>query len=299
MFCPTKPVKDKHKPKKSRNSDGVIPNNNNHDNHHATSTPYRFIKSEFIAKAEDELTVFPDDMVLFQYTDHQSGDWSRVIHLRTHKAGFVPTEILTTETKQTKKLPRNSSSSSEHHHHLHHSHHQIRHHHNTHHISSGQPSSNGDNIRLHQHVPRMCHQQPKFELPASYYNIRPSDPHLTHYNDISNKCRLFHREDCGLYLVTYNFVAREENDLDVKPGEFVTVLNKEDEDWYWIRRDYDSSEGFVPSKFICDYEQVKSSLNKGSTVTMKSSHMECHTYMNQLIDRESLITDQQSLCHNI
>ena len=36
-------------------------------------------------------------------------------------------------------------------------------------------------------------------------------------------------------------------------GEFVTVLNKDDADWFYIRR-ADGSEGFVPSSFLCPAE---------------------------------------------
>lgn len=47
----------------------------------------------------------------------------------------------------------------------------------------------------------------------------------------------------------YTFIARDENDVSVERGEFVTVLNREDPDWYWIIRS-DGQEGFVPSGFV-------------------------------------------------
>lgn len=37
--------------------------------------------------------------------------------------------------------------------------------------------------------------------------------------------------------------------MSVERGEFVTVLNREDPDWYWIVRS-DGQEGFVPSGFV-------------------------------------------------
>jgi hypothetical protein len=49
--------------------------------------------------------------------------------------------------------------------------------------------------------------------------------------------------------VLYTFIARDENDVSVERGEFVTVLNREDPDWYWIVRS-DGQEGFVPSGFV-------------------------------------------------
>nr|CAD7607026.1 unnamed protein product [Timema genevievae] len=53
----------------------------------------------------------------------------------------------------------------------------------------------------------------------------------------------------GRYIVLYTFIARDENDVSVERGEFVTVLNREDPDWYWIVRS-DGQEGFVPSGFV-------------------------------------------------
>ena len=40
-------------------------------------------------------------------------------------------------------------------------------------------------------------------------------------------------------------------------GEFVTVLNREDPDWYWVVRS-DGQEGFVPSAFVYPAEAIQS-----------------------------------------
>lgn len=324
---------EKHKPKKSKNTEIHNSNNSNYETQHATSNSIalRFVKTEFRAKVEDELSVMPGDVVLLNSIDKCiDGEWANVTCLKRQLIGYVPAEVLTTERplpQIKKKLPRSDGMEVEHHHHplshAHQHHHHHHHHpHNTHDISSGQPSLNEESIRLHTHVPRLGHQQPRFDMsgslqgssgrqsfqrylnthrqfsPPAYYNVRPNMAADIPGN--SPVCREFRRENYGLFLVTYNFVAREENDLDVKPGEYVTVLNKEDDDWYWVRREYDSFEGFVPSKFICDNEQVKSiqnkgsTLNKGSTVTMKSSqgNHDYHTYINH---PENSQTDRQSL----
>lgn len=60
----------------------------------------------------------------------------------------------------------------------------------------------------------------------------------------------FYKDPVGKYVALYSFEAREENDVTVDRGEFVTVLNKEDPDWFWVCRS-DSEEGFVPSSFLC------------------------------------------------
>lgn len=55
----------------------------------------------------------------------------------------------------------------------------------------------------------------------------------------------------------YTFIARDENDVSVERGEFVTVLNREDPDWYWVVRS-DGQEGFVPSAFVYPAEAIQS-----------------------------------------
>lgn len=59
----------------------------------------------------------------------------------------------------------------------------------------------------------------------------------------------FVKDPAGRYIVLYTFIARDENDVSVERGEFVTVLNREDPDWYWVLRS-DGQEGFVPSGFV-------------------------------------------------
>ncbi|XP_043217871.1 SH3 domain-containing protein Dlish-like [Amphibalanus amphitrite] len=59
----------------------------------------------------------------------------------------------------------------------------------------------------------------------------------------------FFKDPAGRYIVLYTFMPRDENDVSVERGEFVTVLNKEDHEWFWIERS-DGQEGFVPSAFV-------------------------------------------------
>lgn len=62
----------------------------------------------------------------------------------------------------------------------------------------------------------------------------------------------------------YTFVARDENDVSVERGDFVTVLNREDPDWYWIVRS-DGQEGFVPSGFVYPADVLQSTSNMNPT----------------------------------
>lgn len=305
-LCPIKASKSKKSSHQSATRTNDVAQNNNCKNVGGNSTsPYRYVIAEHVAEASDELNVQPGDCVIYEYTDTSLGrNWSFVLCIKTNKRGFVPSHILSTEPSRIpqckKKLPRASVDQTR----------QSSQVPNVH----DQPSSNSDHNLQHQHL--QGHDRLRFRGPHSLqgssgkqsFNRYPELSHLSppaYYNlgtmdRYEMECRQFIRENYGLFVVTNNFVAREENDISVRPGDFVTVLNKEDEDWFWVRRECDHAEGFVPSRFICDYEQVKSILNKGnSTVTMKSSNQnDFHTYMNHGPDKESLLTDQHSSLFN-
>ena len=84
----------------------------------------------------------------------------------------------------------------------------------------------------------------------------------------------FSKDPSGRYIVLYTFIARDENDVSVERGEFVTgkqqivavliytilivkflVLNREDPEWFWIVRS-DGQEGFIPSGFVYPADNV-------------------------------------------
>lgn len=71
----------------------------------------------------------------------------------------------------------------------------------------------------------------------------------------------FFKDSSGRYIVLYTFIARDENDISVEKGEVVTVLNKDDPNWFWVAR-ANTQEGFVPSVFICPAEMLLSMLNQ-------------------------------------
>ncbi|KAG8034262.1 hypothetical protein G9C98_001346 [Cotesia typhae] len=75
----------------------------------------------------------------------------------------------------------------------------------------------------------------------------------------------------GRYIVLYTFVARDENDVSVERGEFVTVLNRDDPDWFWVLRHCDGNEGFVPSGFVYPGHVLHSYQTTASTTTTTTS----------------------------
>ncbi|CAG0901258.1 unnamed protein product [Darwinula stevensoni] len=70
----------------------------------------------------------------------------------------------------------------------------------------------------------------------------------------------FFKDPAGRYIVLYTFIARDENDVSVERGEFVTVLNREDPDWFWVVRS-DGQEGFIPSAFVYPADIIQGSMS--------------------------------------
>lgn len=179
------------------------------------------------------------------------------------------------------------------------------------HGHTGQLSCNSENIQPHRHT---FNHQPRFgishslqgssgkqSLQKSCDSTHMGPPSYNHCLPQVLDLEPFYHDHNEIYLVLYNFVAREENDLSVRPGDYLIVLNKDDRDWFWVRREDDKVEGFVPAKFICEYEQAKSMLNKGNSISSirSSSNQQSndlHTYINHKPEKESTLTntDQHS-----
>lgn len=69
----------------------------------------------------------------------------------------------------------------------------------------------------------------------------------------SNTMTYFPKRAYGPQLtVLYDYTAHDENDLSVCRGEFVMLLNDQDEDWIWVSTE-DGEEGFVPRSFVVSH----------------------------------------------
>ncbi|XP_022780555.1 SH3 domain-containing protein Dlish-like isoform X2 [Stylophora pistillata] len=69
----------------------------------------------------------------------------------------------------------------------------------------------------------------------------------------NNSMTYFPKRAYGPQLtVLYDYTAHYENDLSVCRGEFVMLLNDQDEDWFWVSTD-DGEEGFVPRSFVVSH----------------------------------------------
>jgi len=76
----------------------------------------------------------------------------------------------------------------------------------------------------------------------------------------------FFKDSHGRFIVLYSYHAQDENDLSVDRGQCVTVLNKDDPEWFWVLR-ADGQEGFVPAGFVYPLDAIQ----RQQTMTTSSS----------------------------
>jgi len=80
-----------------------------------------------------------------------------------------------------------------------------------------------------------------------------SETITSHDSHNSQSMTYFPKRAYGPQLtVLYDYTAHDENDLSVCRGEFVMLLNDQDQDWLWVSTE-DGEEGFVPRSFVVSH----------------------------------------------
>lgn len=192
---------------------------------------------DFTPCVDDELEVKRGQLVNILYREN---DWVYVIGQDSRQEGFIPFSYCAPFTQDgemaaavKKKLPRDQQL---------------------------------DTVEINS---SSIQDQPPVHLPEMLQTPNLAPDHLSmlglqaSHSQASLSCDPdflpFAKDPSGRYIVLYTFIARDENDVSVERGEFVTVLNREDPDWFWIVRS-DGQEGFIPSGFVYPADNV---LHKG------------------------------------
>lgn len=76
--------------------------------------------------------------------------------------------------------------------------------------------------------------------------------------DMSTPAFNFNKNNFGDYIVRFDFTACDENDINAHKGDKVTVLNKDDKDWYWVSN-FRGVEGFIPKDFLVPFDRLRNS----------------------------------------
>ncbi|RZF32278.1 hypothetical protein LSTR_LSTR009467 [Laodelphax striatellus] len=202
---------------------------------------------DFTPCVDDELEVKRGQVVNILYREN---DWVYVIAADSRQEGFIPHSYCTpyntplgelAMNNVKKKLPRDR--------------------HNT---STGTEVEVDINTDARAGDVSDCESYGKNAAtggPQQTLNIASSQASLHSASSLQPDVHPFFKDPSGRFIVLYTFIAGDENDVSVERGEFVTVLNREDPDWYWIVRS-DGQEGFVPSGFVYPADVIQGHLNQ-------------------------------------
>ncbi|XP_014207590.1 SH3 domain-containing protein Dlish [Copidosoma floridanum] len=213
---------------------------------------------DFTPCVDDELQVKRGQIVNVLYREN---DWVYVIAADTRMEGFVPHSYCAPYTSQLaettlalmnnvkKKLPRSMDDND---------------------IVSLRRSQGMDHQQIDTGSASDCESYARNVTTAADINVNQSSSQsqnsiqttLSQQPDVHP---FFKDPSAGRYIVLYTFVARDENDVSVERGEFVTVLNRDDPDWFWVLRHCDGNEGFVPSGFVYPGHVLHSYTTAGTT----------------------------------
>ena len=80
----------------------------------------------------------------------------------------------------------------------------------------------------------------------------------------NNKVYKFRKFIWGVYVIQQDFEGVDENEISVRTGQHVSLLNQDDADWYWVVRHDDSQEGFVPRSHLQELMHVEQPYSAGN-----------------------------------
>ena len=79
----------------------------------------------------------------------------------------------------------------------------------------------------------------------------------------NNKVYKFRKFIWGVYVIQQDFEAIDENEISVRTGQHVSLLNQDDTEWFWVVRHDDSQEGFVPRSHLQELMHVEQPYSAG------------------------------------
>ncbi|XP_032684907.1 uncharacterized protein LOC116850570 isoform X2 [Odontomachus brunneus] len=144
------------------------------------------------------------------------------------------------------------------------------------------PCSPGQSHNMHKHV-RSAIRMSSMELPdeneKSYSSASTSpcpSPHTNNQNHLNPPGKRVLPPN-NLYVVLYNFEARHRDELDLKAGYKVTVIDKSEKDW-WKGKCLGGRAGYFPSAYVMRVESGQRTLQVTRNL--------------QLADQTTLLRDQ-------
>ena len=73
-----------------------------------------------------------------------------------------------------------------------------------------------------------------------------------------NKGNQHYDTDTRLYKVIHDYSARGQDDLSVKVGDQIEVIDKSNPGWWLVKASGTGSKGYLPSNYIAKQESIQS-----------------------------------------
>lgn len=262
---------------------------------------------DFTPCVDDELEVKRGQIVNILYREN---DWVYVIGQDTRQEGFIPHSYCAPYNTQLaelaikKKLPRDQSLG---------------------------PHANATTADLIDGVPDISNDLLDETTVSGLIGLQSSVLKHSQASLSSEPDFLpFSKDPSGLYVVLYTFIARDENDVSVERGEYVTgktiehlstyyirsnqaqtkfystifilVLNREDPEWFWIVRS-DGQEGFIPSGFVYPADNVLQANTKptsaiNGTLNQLNMNANANAAQNPAMNNDGGVTMTNNMINN-
>jgi hypothetical protein len=231
---------------------------------------------DFVPCVDDELEVKRGQVVHILY---QENDWVYVIS-DDNKEGFIPhaytapfgTQMAGLALNVKKKIPRDHSLVDQGGGRLR----MTEHTESDHNTTAATTNTNMSGGKVNQGLEQS--DSDSFQDSSLKLNVRSGGPSQSRSSSLLSESSSqpeihpFFKDSHGRFIVLYSYHAQDENDLSVDRGQCVTVLNKDDPEWFWVLR-ADGQEGFVPAGFVypLDAIQRQQTMTTSSNVPMTTA----------------------------
>ena len=115
------------------------------------------------------------------------------------------------------------------------------------------PSEGGSSRRSSsKHSSRSSNKTPREGAYDSQEIVQKSDGYHRHQMSQNSQTKIAKFRKClwGVFVVTNDFDAYDENEVSVRAGDHVSVWNQDDNEWFWIVKHTSAEEGFVPCCYL-------------------------------------------------
>ena len=84
--------------------------------------------------------------------------------------------------------------------------------------------------------------------------IRGDTPNSSKLTDTSLKDQQpLEEPNYPLFVGKYDYLSRTDDDLNLKKGDLVHIINRDDKDWWFARSKDTGQEGYIPSNYVAEY----------------------------------------------